>query len=124
MSTRFLFTLLIGITSFSPALLSQQRAVDTPARLEDAFCQEIKRTENRIIYTLDMNRVSVEHERSAFVNALYKSRNIVVTSRIDAQGILHISTDKLVTKAQVETELATILAASKNATPSTTPGKY
>jgi predicted RNA-binding protein with PIN domain len=121
----FSFLFLCGL-HFSTPLFSQQKetvSIVSPD-FKGAFFTEVNKTEYRVIYALDMNTIQVENQRSSFVNGLYKSKVIVVTSRINEQGILYVSTDKAISKQQFTQELELIKTRSKNTPSTAVPEKY
>jgi predicted RNA-binding protein with PIN domain len=121
----FSFLFLCGL-HFSTPLFSQQKetvSIVSPD-FKGAFFTEVNKTEYRVIYALDMNTIQVENQRSSFVNGLYKSKVIVVTSRINEQGILYVSTDRAISKQQFTRELELIKTRSKNTPSTAVPEKY
>jgi predicted RNA-binding protein with PIN domain len=121
----FSFLLFFSLLVCTP-LFSQQKNAPSKASpdFKGAFYTEVNKTDHRVIYALDMNTIQVENQRSTFVNGLYKSKVIVVTSRINEQGILVVSTDKSVTTQQFVQELELIKSRSKNTPSTAVPEKY
>jgi len=126
MIVRYLSFLVVCSFTFSTVLFSQKKeaTVVTNPDFKGAFFTEMNRTEYRVIYALNMNTMQVENQRSTLVNGLYKSKIIVVTSRINEQGILYVSTDKNVTKQQFTQELESIRTTSKKTPATAIPEKY
>ena len=115
----FIFVLFL----FSKDVLIAQNSLPkvTVESFEGNFFQVVEQSGKRVMYAINMNQLETESLKSTLINRLYKSKKIVVISRIDANGILLVSAPANFSAKEIETE---ILALKDQPAPEITPTKY
>ena len=117
---KFLFASLIFFASLLPGMAQTNNQKNSD---KDKYTIELVKTyKNRSFYILNLSELN-ENKRAGFIDNLYKSQNIIVTSRLDSEFNLKISAQNNLPMSEIKDEINQIISLI-NSNPSSIPTKF
>jgi len=117
---KFLFASLLFLFSIVSGFAQNSKQIG--AESEKYNLEQVKTYKSRTFYNLDLSQVN-ENTRSRLIDNLYRSQNIIVTSRLDSDLNLKISANSELTLSAIKNELDQLISAI-NSSPEAAPNKF
>jgi hypothetical protein len=117
---KFLFASLLFLFSIVSGFAQNSKQIGADS--DKYNLEQVKTYKSRTFYNLDLSQVN-ENTRTRLIDNLYRSQNIIVTSRLDSDLNLKISALSEVTFSAIKNEIDQLISAI-NSSPAAAPNKF